>query len=227
MALYLEDVALYQMQKHNIEQHDGAETSAEWETVKGQIQENWGGMYEAQMSLLYSVTGGADWGDLAEPFCTINRAHCCAYLIWVAVVLFGLINITVGIFARQAQEFHQWDRQLIVEGALQDNASMRATLMDLFDQMDHSGNGYLSKREITAGLESERIRAYFAQLNIDVEMHADQFFRLLDDDGNDRVDRDEFTTVCMRLQGGAKPLELQRIISGMEDIKRQLAEMAG
>merc|ERR1712224_281198 len=73
MALYLEDVALYHVQIHNIK---GVEASAEWETIKSQIYENWSSMYDAQMSLLYSVTGGADWGDMAEPFCSINRVHC-------------------------------------------------------------------------------------------------------------------------------------------------------
>merc|ERR1711966_216139 len=157
------------------------------------------------------------WGERAEPFCQINKLHCVVYCGWVMLVLFGLINITVGIFARQAQEFHQYDRHLIVEGAMADHSAMRETLMDLFDRMDESDNGFLSRSEIEQGLENLHIRAYSAQLNIDIEMNPDEFFRLLDEDGNDRVDRDEFAKTCMRLQGGAKPLELARIIGNIEE----------
>jgi Ca2+-binding EF-hand superfamily protein len=235
MAIYLQDVALYHAQRHNqVVQRltssapDGTVSAwavEGWPEVRRQLEENWGTWFQAQFSLLKSVTGGEDWGSLAAPFCSINQAHCVAYSLWIILVIFGFINITVGIFARQAQEYHHLDRHLIVEGALADRNIMRETLMDLFDRMDVSMNGYLSRLEIERGLEDLHIRAYFAMLNIDIEMNPDEFFRLLDEDGNDRVDRDEFAKCCMRLQGGAKPLELARIIGSVEEMKGQLREL--
>merc|ERR1711920_534829 len=144
---------------------------------------------------------------------------------WVMVVLFGLINITVAVFMQAQKHFHQFDRTLLVEGALADQTDTRETLMELFDKMDVNKNGFLSRAEIQRGLNMEQIRAFFSQLNIDIEMNPEQFFRLLDADGNDRVDRDEFAHTCMRLQGGAKALELSRIIGGVEEMKGQLREV--
>merc|ERR1712129_193438 len=184
-----------------------------------------GDMFQAQFSLFLSVTGGADWGELAAPFCSINRFHCLVYVSWVVVVIFGLINITVGICARQAQEFHKYDRRLIVEGALADHTSMRETLNNLFDRIDVDQSGWLSRKEIEIALGQDSIRDYFAHLSIDIETNPDEFFKMLDEDGNDRVDRDEFAKTCLRLQGGAKPLELAKIVYGFEEMKGHLKEV--
>merc|ERR1719424_2533543 len=97
--------------------------------------------------------------------------------------------------------------------------------MDLFDKMDVNKNLYLSRAEIEIGLNEDQIRAYFNQLNIDIEMNPEQFFRLLDENGNDMVDKDEFVRTCMRLQGGAKALELSKILEGVEVMKGQLREV--
>merc|ERR1711920_903683 len=118
-----------------------------------------------------------------------------------------------------------YDRLLLVESALADHRSMSNTLTDLFDRIDTNSNGFLSRTEIEQGLKDIHIQAYFHQLNIDIEMNPDEFFRLLDEDRNDRVDRDEFAKTCMRLQGGAKPLELARIIGSVEEMKVQLKEL--
>ncbi|CAK0847534.1 unnamed protein product [Prorocentrum cordatum] len=89
--------------------------------------------------------------------------------------------------------------------------------------MDTSGNGILSKREIKAGVDDPFTKAYFAQLSIDIEMNPEEFFRLLDTDGNDQVDIEEFVQTCMRLQGGAKPLELQRILNNLNLVVREVS----
>jgi Ca2+-binding EF-hand superfamily protein len=223
MAQYLLDVALYHVQLHN--RRSSQEPQEEWNNIEQQLRENWGTILKAQYSLLLSVSGGADWGDLAAPFCAINPINCVLYSTWVIVVIFGLINITVGVFTGQARQFHQYDRLLLVESALADHRSMSNTLTDLFDRIDTNNNGFLSRTEIEQGLKDIHIQAYFAQLNIDVEMNPDEFFGLLDEDKNDMVDRDEFVTICMRLQGGAKALQLARIMSNMEEVKSQLQDV--
>merc|ERR1712032_137017 len=223
LALYLEHVALLNVQLHNI--GTGTLPQGEWAPVEQQLRDNWGDLFQTMLSLLKSVTGGEDWGNLAAPFCTISNAHCVVYSFWVIIVIFGLINITVGIYSRQAQEYHKYDRRLIVEGALSDLTSMRQTLRDLFDWMDENAQGFLSRAELEKGLRDEHLRAYFVHLNIDIEMNPDEFWRLLDIDGNDRLDKQEFENICPRLQGGAKPLEIARIMSGVEEIKSQLREV--
>merc|ERR1719401_1079016 len=106
----------------------------------------------------------------------IHPVHSVLYLIYVIVITLGLVNITVGVFARQAQDFYQWDPHLIVEGALSDNNSTRETLREIFAMMDTSGNSILSRSEIERGMDNPFVKAYFAQLNIDIEMNPHEFF---------------------------------------------------
>jgi Ca2+-binding EF-hand superfamily protein len=183
-------------------------------------------MYSAVMSLMFSVTGGADWGDLAEPFCRINRIHCTVYASWVIIVTFGLVNITVGIFVRQAEEFHLWDRKLIVEGALQDHENAQAVLEDLFDRMDVDNTGEISIDDVKKCLRDTHVLAYFAQMEIDVDSNPEEFFRVLDTNSDNTVSREEFARVCMALKGGAKPLDVKRIFNHLGQVQQQVNQIA-
>ncbi|CAK0847532.1 unnamed protein product [Prorocentrum cordatum] len=100
-AIYFEDVALLHIQLHNMGRHTVI-TVGEFDEFRTLIATNWGCMFDAWLSLLYSVTGGADWASLALPFYMINPVHCLLYLMWVILITLGLVNITVGVFARQA-----------------------------------------------------------------------------------------------------------------------------
>jgi len=44
-------------------------------------------------SLIYSVSGGADWGVLAKPWWTIGPPIGIAYMMFVTLTIFGLLNV--------------------------------------------------------------------------------------------------------------------------------------
>jgi hypothetical protein len=239
-AIVLEDQALYYLQMHNIEEgckreHQGTfdqdcqlsdMPNHTWTEVHQKLDDHWNGMAASVMSLIYSCTGGADWADMAQPFCMLSPWLCSSYVVFVVIVILGLINITVGIFAQQAKDFYHYDPQLIVEGALADHESMRDMLYDLFDRIDIAHDGTVEFSDIKKSLQDTQIKAYFAELNIDVEMHPAQFFSMIDTDGSGLVEREEFAKACMRMKGGAKTLELVKVHKCVEEIQSQLHELS-
>merc|ERR1719468_570878 len=77
-ALYLEDSALGYLKDTHKADHSNPCSSSNgtvqegpaWQDdpVRQSLEENWGGMFVAVRSLIYAISGGADWGDLAAPF---------------------------------------------------------------------------------------------------------------------------------------------------------------
>merc|ERR1712079_360307 len=79
-AIYLEEIALQYMEDH----HNMAD-----DPILMELKQSWGGMYVATYSLIYSISGGKDWGDLADPFVKISVLN---GFIYTSIILF----ITVG-----------------------------------------------------------------------------------------------------------------------------------
>merc|ERR1712062_649973 len=81
-ALYLEDSALGYLQDVRKADHsvpclscrDVVQEGAMWkdDPVRQALEENWLGMWISIRSLIYGISGGADWGALAEPFWQIG-----------------------------------------------------------------------------------------------------------------------------------------------------------
>merc|ERR550532_93713 len=131
--------------------------SADFNAVRESLGNNWNGMGYAVCSLIYSISGGADWGDLAEPFWTIKGGSGCSYMAFVILTIFGLLNILVGIFVQEAEELSKWDKDFVVDGFVTKKKEKEKEVSDLFDLMDTEQNGVLSLKELSTALENDVI----------------------------------------------------------------------
>lgn len=185
---------------------------------------HWDGIPESMRSLVFSISGGADWADLAEPFWDINVVHGMMYTLFILFTTFGLLNIMVGVFVQEASGILKWDRELVLEDVLDKEHSRYWQLRDLFFELDQDGDDKISLEELSRGMEDSRIKAYFTHLNIDMA-RAPEFFGFLDTDGNGFVTMDEFITGCMRFQGSAKPLEVASLLIETKALGRKVDEL--
>merc|ERR1739848_45626 len=81
----------------------------------------------------------------------------------------------------------------------------------------------ITVKDIQKGLSNKFIESYFHHLGVDVmgpEMMANYF----DVDNDSSIGRSEFIRGCERLQGAAKPSEVQRILDNTSFIKHKLVE---
>merc|ERR1712137_1331765 len=67
--------------------------------------------------------------------------------------------------------------------------------------------GEIDVDELRAYFESEDIATYFSALDLNV-MQVKTLFSLMDVDGNNVIDQDEFIWGCLRLKGNAKSLDV-------------------
>merc|ERR1711983_165087 len=91
--------------------------AAEFLSAREHLSKNWKGMPNAVLSLIYSISGGADWGNLAHPFWSVGIVYGLSYVAFVILTIFGLLNILVGIFVQEAEELSKWDKNFVVDVA--------------------------------------------------------------------------------------------------------------
>jgi hypothetical protein len=222
-ALYVMAVEIYYLQEHRDIEID--------EKVLNGLNEHWNGLDMAIRSLIYSISGGADWGQLAEPFFLISPVHGIVYTFFVLFITFGLLNILVGVFVQEAGEVSKWDFDLLLHSAQDKTEQTLAALIKLFHRMDKDDKDYLTKQDLVNGVRQGRTRTALHHLEIEIG-YADgaALFNLADVQGRGVITKKQFVDVCRGLIGRARPLPVamvgERSILSMQ-LLHSIAEAVG
>merc|ERR1711871_198349 len=102
--------------------------------------------------------------------------------------------------------------------------------MGLFESIDRGGNGLISWEDFFESLHQSSMLSFLSKLDLDV-LDVAQFFAILSDDGQCRVDLEAFVTGCIKMRGNAKSMDLlglinqsRKEISKMNEFREQTAE---
>merc|ERR1719410_315557 len=159
-------------------------------------------------SLTYSISGGADWGDLADPFWHIMPPYCgIAYMAFIILTIFGLLNVLVGIFVQEASDINRWDKDFVVDAFVQKRKDQEREISDLFDTMDLDRTGQLSYEEMAKALQKDNIAAYFEHLEVETGK-VEILFHVLDTNGDGAISKDEFMQGLRKLHGNANATDV-------------------
>lgn len=157
-----------------------------------------GSLWNSWFSLLKAATGGADWGDIAEPL--KNVGFTVAFFPFIAYLLFILIvvmNVFTGIFLESASEKAKQETEVM----------LLRSAYEIFSECDSDKTGRISKSDFRASLKLPDVHSFFQAINLDIEQ-AEVLFELLDISNDGIISRDEFLRGCLRLRGTAKALDL-------------------
>jgi len=173
--------------------------------------EFYGGVPQVVFSLILAITGGMDWYELLYPFISINPAYAIAFTLFVLFVMFGMLNILIGIFVQKSEELFHIDKELVMQEEMARNTSYLNQIKNLFQKVDGDASNTLTWEELEANLQDENVQTYFSLLQIDVSA-AQGLFQLLDVDESGEVDVNEFIMGCMRLKGAAKSIDMATML---------------
>lgn len=173
-----------------------------------ELDEYFGSLSRAILSLFAAVSGGVDWQTVLDPLIDhISPFLAIVFCAYISFAVFALLNVVTGIFVQSA-----------MVAARQSNESYVVThVRELFRDADLDGSGILTLMEFQDQLNTKPMKEYFKHLDIDIS-EAHSLFNLLDSDGDGGVSLDEFVNGSLRLRGEARALE-------MEVLKRILAEL--
>jgi len=169
------------------------------------------GVFETLYTLLMSVSGGISWGEVAAPFISIHAIYGVAFTFFIIFVMFGLLNVLVGVFVQNTEAIAQVDKEFVIQEEMARKDSMMNQMRELFNEVDVDKSGTITWQELRVTLSDESMRAYFAMMEIETE-EAKGLFQLLDVDESGEVAIEEFIMGCMRLKGAAKSIDLASLL---------------
>merc|ERR1712048_1548851 len=144
----------------------------------------------------------------------------------VLVSLFGILNVLIGTFVQKASQIELWDRELALMATDLHHQTQNETYKMLFKEIDADGSGSISLTELKHRLSGphsdKRIQNYFRHLGIDIDTAAHEILVALDNNGDGVLSLDEFVMGCRKLQGVAKPAQLEQLMLKIDGIARML-----
>jgi len=190
-------------------------------SIEEDILTNWGSVEISMRTLLMAITGGNDWKDLAAPLWQVGPHYYAFFLLYIAFIVFAVMNVLTGIFVDQAIRLAALDRDNVIQEALEKEAAFARNMQELFATVDSDINHKITWHEFKKHINDPKVQSYFAAMELDVS-DAKQLFTLLDNDGSNTIEIREFIEGCSRLKGGAKSMDLLTL---MEDNKHSMGQI--
>merc|ERR1712187_15453 len=194
--------------------------------IKSGLIEHWDGLFQGMLSLIFAVSGGDDWANIGKPFFQLNLFYGVVFAVIVLVSLFGVLNVMIGIFVQKASQIELWDRELALMATDVQHKAQNETYKMLFQEIDADRSGSISLTELQQRLtgpgSDKRILNYFRHLGIDIDSAAHEILVALDSNGDGVLSLDEFVMGCRKLQGTAKPAQLEQLMLKIDGIVRML-----
>eukprot|EP00929_Paragymnodinium_shiwhaense_P080220 TRINITY_DN4181_c1_g2_i1.p1 TRINITY_DN4181_c1_g2~~TRINITY_DN4181_c1_g2_i1.p1 ORF type:complete len:718 (+),score=107.28 TRINITY_DN4181_c1_g2_i1:110-2263(+) len=191
-----------------------------WELTEP-LTQYWGTVPRCMYTLFMSVTGGVSWGEAAGPLEEIGTLVLLGFLWYVAVIQWVVLMVITGCFCESAAEASRRDVSLAVQEYRTDRDRFLHQCKAIFRAIDMDGTGQVQMGDLRRYLDSEPARVLFSALEVDIG-DAYSLFELLDEDGNELVDLEEFMWGCLQLKGGASALRLAQMQLTLKKITKLL-----
>jgi len=196
--------------------------SVQQQELRAALLELFGGVPAAANCLFMMVSGGIDWKDAMVPMKQVDGFYEYFFTFYVFFMVVGVLNVVVGAFVAATGEIANRDRDLIVKAEMTQLTSYLDKVRTFFTEADVDKSGKLSWEEFKSYLDDKRVKTYFHALGMDVSQ-AESLFRLLDKNGNEKLNHEEFMAGCMRLRGQAKSLDVNLLLHEQRQLSRKVS----
>merc|ERR1712032_409041 len=132
------------------------------------IQELFGDLPRALLSLFEAITGGRDWHEVIVALLAMSWFYGVMFVIYIFFMVFLVLNVVVGGVVKTTSEVYKRDKQLIVD---EEQARLRRYCEEIkgfFRRADQDGSETLSWEEFYEYLDDDKVKAYFQTLELDI-----------------------------------------------------------
>jgi len=156
---------------------------------------------------MFELTLSGCWPEFARTIIEkVHPGYAVFFSLYVTGVVFAMIRIISALFLKDTLTSTANDDELMCSERSKEINAFKAKLAALFNDADHSEDGYLDRTELEWLLEHPNVKVWMSALGLDVR-NAMELFELLDD-GDGYVSQFEFLDGITRLRGSARSQDL-------------------
>jgi len=181
-------------------------------TVSDDLIGYFGNMRLAYYSLYMAITGGLNWHVLLDALNSLPTGlYAAIFFVYISITFFGALNVITAVFIDSAMQAAASQRDLVVDEKRRNDAIYVSHLKSIFEEMDTDKSGLLSMSEMNEVIADDSLGGLLAALEL-TPPDARSLFKLLDSDGSEAVDIEEFCAGCLQLKGGARSFDIQCLL---------------
>jgi len=177
------------------------------------------------LSLFACLTNGQSWWYILKPLRAISDWYTVVFVCYIVFLQLGVLNIITSIFVTNAHSYTQTDLDTLAMQDAEHNRYMITQLREVFDLLDNDDSGHICLDEFETWTSIDRVAAFFENVVGLEAWKAARFFRLLDINGDEKLEKEEFVVGCMRLKGGAKNLDQEVMTHNLTSVKKNMQHM--
>ncbi|CAK9084914.1 Sodium channel protein type 4 subunit alpha (Sodium channel protein skeletal muscle subunit alpha) (Sodium channel protein type IV subunit alpha) (Voltage-gated sodium channel subunit alpha Nav1.4) [Durusdinium trenchii] len=173
---------------------------------------------------MFEITFAGSWPLYARPVIEeVGVGYCIFFVAYIVFVVFAVIRVISAIFLKETLDAAQNDAQLVVREKAKASQEYVKRLNKVFQTMDLSQDGVVTKEEFLQLCQDPTIRSYMTSLDVDVN-DGSHLFKLLDD-GDGNLTYEEFIAGMMRFKGSAKAIDVIYLQREVEWIQQELLRL--
>eukprot|EP00747_Dinoflagellata_sp_TGD_P056204 gnl/TRDRNA2_/TRDRNA2_149966_c2_seq1.p1 gnl/TRDRNA2_/TRDRNA2_149966_c2~~gnl/TRDRNA2_/TRDRNA2_149966_c2_seq1.p1 ORF type:complete len:738 (-),score=138.72 gnl/TRDRNA2_/TRDRNA2_149966_c2_seq1:25-2238(-) len=202
------------------------------EDQRSELYELWGSAVKSMITLYMAVTGGNDWGALAEPLKLAGYIYYFLFMMYVLFLSFAVLNVLTGVFVDAAMTYATDDR---INVALENNSEETAVINkaeDACTAMGFDAAGGFTEAGLDALLNSDEMVGLMIWFDVQPKEVRQLFETMASEKSTALVDHRMFLQCCTKLKGTAKSSDVQTLLYFLQRmstafIERSDAMLAG
>eukprot|EP00746_Dinoflagellata_sp_MGD_P137490 gnl/MRDRNA2_/MRDRNA2_71273_c0_seq1.p1 gnl/MRDRNA2_/MRDRNA2_71273_c0~~gnl/MRDRNA2_/MRDRNA2_71273_c0_seq1.p1 ORF type:complete len:1104 (+),score=133.99 gnl/MRDRNA2_/MRDRNA2_71273_c0_seq1:64-3312(+) len=177
--------------------------------------------------LFKSISGGVDWGNIADPLLQVSPILIILFGIYIAFAVFCVLNVVTGVFVDNTKRITETDIDHIIMDQLSKRSEFLHEIERLWNEItvrcNSSPSGqakgpglkqssFVRDRDFDKAIGDMRIRAYFRRIGLFIEIYnSSALFKMIDSDHDGVIDFNDFAIGCEQLRGEAQKLDITRL----------------
>eukprot|EP00928_Gymnodinium_smaydae_P095440 TRINITY_DN8208_c0_g1_i1.p1 TRINITY_DN8208_c0_g1~~TRINITY_DN8208_c0_g1_i1.p1 ORF type:complete len:449 (+),score=49.63 TRINITY_DN8208_c0_g1_i1:132-1478(+) len=170
-----------------------------------------GSVGRSMFTLFKALTNGMSWHEVSTPLEKVGSLYVIIFLVYICFAYFAVLNVITSAFCSSAIDSAQRDVDTMIHNQLRHNQAYVSLISELFENLDVERTGFVSKQDFIDCLDQPEIQAFLSSIELDSQ-DATMLFEMMDVDKSDAISMEQFTMACVRLKGGARNIDMARLL---------------